>query len=146
SNRQSGGTGADDAKIGGELLGHGTIQDLFDGTPASSLRPKRRFATAGTSASTASAPSAHSNVGVSTCDRSKSTVQPLRPPATQASYWTSCTAMTLPRPAPSTAKVTVAGRMPIPVAAMKVENRTPNSAGARLTSQNGKIGASRRNS
>jgi hypothetical protein len=54
--------------------------------------------------------------------------------------------MTLSSPAPATAKVKVAGRMPMAVAIAKARSLTPNSAAARLVSQNGMMGRRRRNS
>ncbi len=72
----------------------------------------------------------------------------VRPPGgeaglVQVARWA---AITLSSPAPKKAKVKVAGPMPSAVAAAKVARRTPASAATRFTTQNGKIGTSRRNS
>ncbi len=61
-----------------------------------------------------------------------------RPAARQAASASPWAASTLSAPAPATAKAAEPGRMPTSVVQRKVMKGTPASAGARLTSQNGK--------
>ena len=100
--RQPAGAGADDAEIGGELLGHADPLDTrmvrSFGTSASSFAAICAAPTPEPAPACQTPPAPASSVGVSTCDRSKSTRQSARPAARQALYWASCAAMTLPRP------------------------------------------------